>query len=75
MKTEFSFYKSQFAPFKSTNLIPRLRCSKNVQGWSFIQTFTATWFRYAATLWIIKRSDLSIDRNLAHDQNVAKYLR
>lgn len=74
MKTECFFYKSQFAPFKATNLVPRLIYSKNVQGWSFIRTYKYTWLRYAVTLLVIKRSDLNVDRNLAHEQNVAKYM-
>ena len=74
MKRKINFYQTDFTKFKAANLLPILSYSKNVQGWSFTRNYTITWLRFAVTLSLIERSDLSIDRNLAHEQNVIKYM-
>ena len=74
MKREIYFYKTDFTKFKVANLLPIFSYSKNVQGWSFTRDYTITWLRFALRLSLIKRSDLTIDRNLAHEQNVLKYM-
>ena len=74
MKREINFYKTDYTRFKAANLLPNVSFSKNVQGWSFIRNYTITWLRFAVTLSLTKRSDLNVDRNVAHEQNVAKYM-
>jgi len=74
MKREINFYQTDYTKFKVANLLPKVSFSKNVQGWSSTRNYTITWLRFAVTLRLIKRSDLNIDRNLAHEQNVAKYM-
>jgi len=74
MKREINFYQTDYTKFKVANLLPKVSFSKNVQGWSFTRNYTITWLRFAVTISLIKRSDLNIDRNLAHEQNVAKYM-
>ena len=65
-KLEIKFYQKNFTRFKVSNLLPKISFSKNVQGWSFTKNYTITWLRFAITLFLIKRSDLGIDRNIAH---------
>jgi hypothetical protein len=74
MKREIDFYQTDYTRLNAANLLPKVSFSKNVQGWSFIRNYTITWLRFALTLSFTKRSDLNVDRNLAHEQNVAKYM-
>ena len=74
MKLKIKFYKTQFESFDIKNLIPTFNFSKNVQGWFYIKNYTVILFRYAMTITIIKTSDLFINRQIAHDFNVCKYI-
>ena len=74
MKRKINFYQTDFTKFKVANLLPKFSYSKNVQGWSFNRNYTAIWLRFAVTLSITKRSDLNVDRNMAHAMNVEKYM-
>ena len=74
MKREVKFYQTQFSPFTGKNLLPKLTFSKNVQGWFFTRNWTITLFRFACTISTTVTKDLDVDRNLAHDQNVSKYM-
>ena len=74
MKRKINFYQTDYKKFKTANLLPDVSFSKNVQGWFFTRNYTITWLRFAVTLTLTKRSDLNIDRDLAHEQNVKMYM-
>jgi len=82
MKRKLKFYKYWYAPlnFKEYTLlnynkyIPKFKFSKNVQGWSFTRNYTVYWLKWAITYSTIITSDLNIDRNVAHEMNIKKYM-
>ena len=75
MKIEFYFFKSWYVGFRLRDLIPIFGFSKNVQGWSFTRNWSLNWLTYCLCFSIILRSDLNEDINIAHEMNVAKYMR
>ena len=74
MKHKINFYRHWFAPVSIKNLLPIFSCSKNVQGWFFTRSYTLEWFTYAINYSITINSNFNIDRNVAHNINVAKYM-
>jgi hypothetical protein len=74
MRREINFYKSWYAGFRLKDLLPKFNFTKNVQGWSFIRVWTISWFTYALSYRLTKRSDLNEDRSIAHEKNVMRYM-
>ena len=74
MKREFNFYKSWYAGFRLIDLVPIFSFTKNVQGWSFTRVWSLNLFTYAMSFSLEKRSDLNEDRNVAHENNVKRYM-
>ena len=76
MKREIRFYKYLYAaPLQLLNWLPKFKYSKNVQGWWFIRNYTLSWLRWATTYTITIHSDFEVDRNVAHQTNVQRYMR
>lgn len=74
MKKEIYFYKSRHSAIRVVDFCPILSYTKNVQGYSFIRTWSLIWLRYSFTLFVIKNSDLNEDRDVAHENNIRKYI-
>ena len=74
MKREFNFYKSWYAGFRAKDLLPIFSFTKNVQAWAFTRVWSLSWFTYAISFSLVKRSDFNEDRNIAHEKNVARYM-
>jgi len=74
MKTEINFYKSWYAGFRSKDLLPIFSFDKNVQGWSFIRVWSLNWMTYTVSIHLIKRSDMNQCRNVAHNNNIKRYM-
>lgn len=75
MRRELSIYKYLYGPLSLRHWIPKFRYSKNVQGWWFIRNFTLCFIRWAITLTITIQSDFKVERGMAHDINVQKYMK
>jgi hypothetical protein len=83
MKRKLKFYKYWYAPlnfkdystFEYSKWIPKFEFSKNVQGWSFTRNYSIYWIRWAITYTTIIHSDFNIDRKIAHEINVKKYIK
>jgi len=69
-----NYYKTDYTSFSVKNLLPKVIFSKNVQGWFFTRNYTFVWLQFAATYWITIRSDINIDREVAHQNNVEKWM-
>jgi hypothetical protein len=74
MKREINFYKHWFAPVRIKNFLPVFSYSKNVQGWFFTRNYTVEWFTYAINFRVMVNSDYDVEREVAHELNVAKYM-
>ena len=75
MKRELKLFKSWYEHFTIKHLIPSFKFSKNVQGWFFTRNYSITLFRYCLNYSITITSDVKDDRCLAHERNVAVYMR
>jgi hypothetical protein len=74
MRRNIHFYRTDYTKFTSTNLIPKFSFSKNVQGWVFTRNYTFECMRYAITLSLLITSDTKIPMNIAHRDNVNKWM-
>jgi len=76
------FYRYWYAPigfkdyptFEWNKWLPKFDYMKNVQGWWLTRTYTLYWFIWALTYTIVIHSDYDVERNVAHEMNVKKYL-
>ena len=75
MKKKLKFYKSWFASFTKEQFIPKFSFSKNVQGWFFTRNWCLNWLTYCLQYSITIKSDLEEDRSIAHEKNVAFYMK
>jgi len=73
-KRELNFFKTDYTKFSVSNLLPKLRFGKNVQAWNYTRNYTFEWLTYAVTYGITIISDTNIDRKIAHEINLAKWM-
>jgi len=82
MKLKLRFYRYWYAPigfkkypnFEWNKWIPKFEYTKNVQGWWFTRNYTLYWFIWAINYKITIHSNYDIERNVAHEINVKKYV-